>query len=1524
MATTTTITKLLFRRGNDADRKQTILASGEPGFTLDTKRLWIGDGVTPGGVPALSAREEHLHYIDQIPGDTRWSVTEKHNTGGAQFLDINVPGLSKTLAGDTGVTPDGQRWFHPVNKTIDTRHGIKFTGNEVEIEHTGSGPFRIGKTSTLVNTNTATGNIINIWDAVYIKPMANGKRFVEISTDDLVFTGSKIKFEGSTSTHFEDKTVDLNVEYSDPAKTIPDEPGALKSSSGAGLYLAHNNFLSAGRIAVDNLGNDNASTSTLVLQPPQYYPNWESRTNGGYISDVTSRVDPDGQDTFTHGWIGTEWRYYSEDYNQFYEINVSKPLKIQSVRPPDTELDFNGNPFTGDPHFVYEAGLIVYDAGDPGTGAYNAYKINQSLDTRAKPQFAGIKIEKSDGTPGDPMDVRSGGTGQNSHSSGSVLYTTGNWDDGETTDQILSLPVEQGCILVGTNTKGLVSSKLETDPIDKGFLNFVYDEGSGPGPRSDGVIKIENHFSPMYLENDTDTRLKWFTRFGRFAADSGVIDPVAEVGDPRENVTFKGDSSASDGGCIRTEALGTTKGSKHIKVYHTERASYLFDKGHSASTLQYTRTGTTDDVGVRTSTIYAGQTSTDDYLGGLLPVNDKDPLNGMPDDIGLHRKGHAFAGVKIDQFGHVIGLRSKDFDERYPRLFKMGTGIKDSVDGYYGMDLSPADLPEQVHIPTFDSVIENNYLSTGEKSSDYNKVTRVMTGLSFGEYGTISDYTHENLHDIFYDKTQVASAVNTLDFRLNTTDANLSTLGDSSYLRNANTFSDRKIRTGWYSGSSIEFGGGNFNFDEAGEITPCNKIYADTSDWHFMPHDKGNMSFYVPPETNHEWRRLDILDGDDFEDESTNASNLMMRLAADANGKTSFDLSYDNLPRFKFQQGDIIYVDQNDDEVMRLSGDQISGSVNPISKSRVWVKSLLAAGDVTIDGADLYIKSSTDFEPEKRSSRIHFYDSNSQIYRDVFWSDYQNEFRVDDNTGTDYALLHTGNATNYLLNTLKFDERFVNTTGDIVDGDLTITSLYKLSVDKINVIGNKGLIVNTGLSDGKTTGQTDSWMYLNSEFGLKITTPSTEGVWANTSVKKIATLNGTQGYFGSNRMFADDYHPNADKLTTARNITLTGDASGVVSFDGSKNVELNVVIADDSHKHVIGDIDGLETLADGKVDLVGDTMTGKLTINVGGEALRIKDTSGSGNPEIRLYQNTTHAASLKYTNTGTVLSLENLRSSSSLRIVNSTANGLTHRHLNGSNSVDATIITTANIGAVGNAIQKNTTTWQTCIGGVTFESGLIIGKTGNSYISFVDANSSSAKRQFGWFNANNDWYGDDNNGTKQRFYHTGNTGTLFTTLDTRYSLIHSHPYLSYSGGTGSGNYTFTGTVTVNTKILCEGDIVAFYSDERLKTNLGSIDDPIGKVKAIDSFFYEANEKAQSLGYTSKKRSVGVSAQSVQKVLPEAVELAPIDTAVTEDGDEVSKTGEEYLTVNYDKLVPLLLESIKVLEQRVAELEARDK
>jgi hypothetical protein len=110
------------------------------------------------------------------------------------------------------------------------------------------------------------------------------------------------------------------------------------------------------------------------------------------------------------------------------------------------------------------------------------------------------------------------------------------------------------------------------------------------------------------------------------------------------------------------------------------------------------------------------------------------------------------------------------------------------------------------------------------------------------------------------------------------------------------------------------------------------------------------------------------------------------------------------------------------------------------------------------------------------------------------------------------------------------------------------------------------------------------------------------------------------------------------------------------------------------------------------------------------------------------------------------------------------------------------------------------------------------------------------------------------------------------------------------------------------EIRATNNITAYYSDIRLKTKVGDITDPLGKVRQIETMLYHANETAVELGYDASVIEVGVSAQSVQAVQPEAVAPAPID--------------DKYLTVRYERLVPLLLESVKALEDRIIELEAK--
>ena len=125
----------------------------------------------------------------------------------------------------------------------------------------------------------------------------------------------------------------------------------------------------------------------------------------------------------------------------------------------------------------------------------------------------------------------------------------------------------------------------------------------------------------------------------------------------------------------------------------------------------------------------------------------------------------------------------------------------------------------------------------------------------------------------------------------------------------------------------------------------------------------------------------------------------------------------------------------------------------------------------------------------------------------------------------------------------------------------------------------------------------------------------------------------------------------------------------------------------------------------------------------------------------------------------------------------------------------------------------------------------------------------------------------------------------------------------------------TTAVGATGQILATGSITASYSDRRLKTNINPITSALDKVDSLTGMLFTQNALAESFGYTDKDQQVGVFAQEVQAVLPEAVKLAPFDM----DGDGNSKSGENYLTVQYEKLVPLLIEAIKELRAEVKDL-----
>lgn len=112
-----------------------------------------------------------------------------------------------------------------------------------------------------------------------------------------------------------------------------------------------------------------------------------------------------------------------------------------------------------------------------------------------------------------------------------------------------------------------------------------------------------------------------------------------------------------------------------------------------------------------------------------------------------------------------------------------------------------------------------------------------------------------------------------------------------------------------------------------------------------------------------------------------------------------------------------------------------------------------------------------------------------------------------------------------------------------------------------------------------------------------------------------------------------------------------------------------------------------------------------------------------------------------------------------------------------------------------------------------------------------------------------------------------------------------------------------------------GTAVSHYSDARLKTDIVAIENCLEKIQNMCGIFYTSNRLAQSFGFQDQSRQIGVIAQQLKPSLPELVKPAPFD--IDEQGH--SRSGENYLTVQYEKLVPILVEAIKEQQQQIAEI-----
>jgi hypothetical protein len=204
---------------------------------------------------------------------------------------------------------------------------------------------------------------------------------------------------------------------------------------------------------------------------------------------------------------------------------------------------------------------------------------------------------------------------------------------------------------------------------------------------------------------------------------------------------------------------------------------------------------------------------------------------------------------------------------------------------------------------------------------------------------------------------------------------------------------------------------------------------------------------------------------------------------------------------------------------------------------------------------------------------------------------------------------------------------------------------------------------------------------------------------------------------------------------------------------------------------------------------------------------------------------------------------------------------------------------------------------------------------------YLDPNSVSVLAQL---NVNNRIFighgniGDPSN-TEAQVFHKSGGGLGLSSIEIDF----------WTGFPGSGypnNFQLGFRMSYDKRLYVWQDVLQYYSDERLKNKTGFLDGALEVIKNWTPFKYVDNDIASGAEYTNRRQQIGLSAQEVQQYYPELVELAPFDmeTDLSDPSNirKYSKSGQNYLTLNYPRLIPVLIQAIKEQQAKIEELESR--
>ena len=172
-----TIIKLIVRQGSDSERKHILLEKGEPAYTTDTERLYVGNGSLSGGNVVGNLFRGSAPYpndpslVPAVEGDFAYGTVAKclyrlNQNDGTLLTDWAQVAVGELVEGDDYINVDGVGTLslNPLSASMINNDALDSSGGLI----INSGRLKINVSDPIeINGNTITATMSSFYNSIY-------------------------------------------------------------------------------------------------------------------------------------------------------------------------------------------------------------------------------------------------------------------------------------------------------------------------------------------------------------------------------------------------------------------------------------------------------------------------------------------------------------------------------------------------------------------------------------------------------------------------------------------------------------------------------------------------------------------------------------------------------------------------------------------------------------------------------------------------------------------------------------------------------------------------------------------------------------------------------------------------------------------------------------------------------------------------------------------------------------------------------------------------------------------------------------------------------------------------------------------------------------------------------------------------------------------------------------------------------------------------------------------------------------